>query len=103
MIGDTRAYSALGTLLGHPRAIIRQAAVAAVNSVAHPNRANDVQAWLHNSSPLMRESALKIACYLGYVESIESILACCDEQANKFAKQPWKTSPCSMTTAFPPS
>lgn len=86
MIGDIRAYPALSTLLGHPRAIVRQAAVAAINSVAHPDRAKDLQLWLRDPSPLVRESALKIACYLGCFSDLEVILACTNDEHEQVRK-----------------
>lgn len=86
MIGDIRAYPALATLLGHPRAIVRQAAVAAINSVAHPGRAKDLQSWLHDPAPLVRESALKIACYLGCCSDVETIFACCADENEQVRK-----------------
>ena len=86
MIGDIRAYSAVSALLGHPRANVRQAAVAAVNSIAHPNRASDLEHWLRDRSPLVRESAVKIACYLGLPEDVDPILACCDDENEQVRK-----------------
>jgi HEAT repeat protein len=86
MIGDIRAYPAVSLLLGHPRANVRQAAVAAVNSIAHPNRASDLARWLRDRSPLVRESAVKIACYLGIPEEPDLILACCDDENEQVRK-----------------
>ena len=86
MIGDIRAYQAIAPLLGHPRANVRQAAVAAINSIAHPNRASDLEHWLRDRSPLVRESAVKIACYLGIPEEVDLILACCDDENEQVRK-----------------
>ena len=86
MIGDLRAYPALCKLLGHPRAIVRQAVVAAINSVAHPDRARNLRVWLQDPEPLVRESALKIACYLGFSECIEPIFACCSDENEQVRK-----------------
>jgi HEAT repeat protein len=78
MIGAADAYIPVSKLLGHPRAIVRQAAVAAIHSLAHPERSNDVRRWLGHADPLVRESAVKIACYLGCLESMDPVfeLAC---------------------------
>jgi HEAT repeat protein len=79
MIGSERAYPAVTKFLAHPHANLRQAAVAAVNCIAHSDRARDAQAWLQDASPLLRESALKIACYLGFPECLDAIFACCSD------------------------
>ena len=80
MIGDDRAYPALVPFLGHPRANVRQAAAASLNSISHPDRTDDLRKWLQDSSPLVRESALKIACYLGVPECFSLVLANCDDE-----------------------
>ncbi len=80
MIGDERAYPALTKFLGHPRANVRQATVAAINCIAHPARLGDLQTWLQIGAPLVRESALKIACYLGLPECLDLVMACCNDQ-----------------------
>jgi HEAT repeat protein len=79
LIGSERAYPAVTRFLAHPRANLRQAAVAAINCIAHPDRARDVQAWLQDGSPLLCESALKIACYLGFPECLDAIFDCCHD------------------------
>jgi HEAT repeat protein len=78
-IGDARAYPALREQLVHPRANVRQAAVAAINCIAHPDRSADISQWLSGSSPLLRESALKIACYLGESQWVDAVIACCTD------------------------
>ena len=86
--GDPRAYEPLRAFFGHPSGRIRQAAVAAVNSVAHPKSATDLLAGLHDGSPLVRESNLRVAAYLGSPEGLESVLACCgdtDERVRRAA------------------
>jgi len=74
---DPRAYQPLRGLFGHPSARVRQAAAAAVNSLAHPNTASDLLAGLADPSPLIRESNLRVAGYVGPPQCLESLLECC--------------------------
>lgn len=76
-IGDRRAFEALLALMGHPQAAVRQAVVAALNSLGHPDMARHMVERLQDPDPLVRESAVKIAGYFGYDECAELLLAAC--------------------------
>jgi HEAT repeat protein len=76
-IGDRDAFEGLLALLGHRDASIRQAAIAALNSIGHPDMAARVGPLLFDPEPLVRESALRIAGYFGYPECVEQVLLCC--------------------------
>jgi len=76
-IGDLAAYETSRTFLSHEDPRVRQAAVAAINCFGHPQTSSDLLQDLQNPSPLVRESALKVAAYLGLPECFESVLACC--------------------------
>jgi len=67
-IGDRRAYEPLMALLTHDRAAVRQAAIGALNSLGHPQMANDITRLLRSDNPRLRESAARIAGYFGYPE-----------------------------------
>ncbi len=67
-IGDTRAYEALMDLLGHHSSAVRQAAIAAINSLGDERTKIDVAGKLSDSDPFVRESAVRIAGYFGYPE-----------------------------------
>jgi HEAT repeat protein len=80
-IGDRRAFERLLALLGDPDPATRQSAIAALNSIGHPDMAARVAERLVDSDRLVRESALKIAGYFGYPECVEQVLRCCDDPA----------------------
>jgi HEAT repeat protein len=67
-IGDRRAFNDLLELLGHENPAIRRAAIAALNSIGHPEMARKVASMLSNENPYVRESALRIAGYFGFPE-----------------------------------
>lgn len=77
-IGDERLYASAKALLGHANPQIRQAAVAALNSLGHPKTAGDIQQLLKDPSAIVTESAVRVAAYFGFPECIDSVLACCD-------------------------
>lgn len=67
-IGDPRAFDALLDLIGHTDAAVRQAAIAAINSLGHAEMPRRAVALLEDPDPRVRESAVKIEGYLGYGE-----------------------------------
>ena len=79
-IGDCRAFDALLDFVGHPRAAVRQAVVAAINSVGHPDTAQRVAALLDHPDPNVRESAVKIAGYFGYPCCRELLVERCNDE-----------------------
>jgi HEAT repeat protein len=79
-IGDRNAFEGLLPLLGSGDASIRQSAIAALNSIGHPEMAGRVASLLADSDPLVRESAVRIAGYFGYPDCIEQVLQCCHDE-----------------------
>jgi HEAT repeat protein len=76
-IGDRRAFEPLLSLLGHPQAAVRQSAIAAINSIGHPEMPQRAVSLLNDPHPHVRESAIRIAGYFGYAECIDLILERC--------------------------
>jgi HEAT repeat protein len=82
-IGDRRAFEALLEMIGHPDASVRQAVIAAINSLGHPEMAGRAMVLLEDPNPYVRESAVKIAGYFGYAECAGLLLErCLDEDEN---------------------
>jgi HEAT repeat protein len=79
-IGDAKAFEPLVALLGDSEAAVRQSAVAALNSIGHPDMPRRIAALLRDAEPMVRESALKVAGYFGYPECLVSVLACCHDE-----------------------
>lgn len=78
-LGDARAFETLIALIGHPDAAVRQAVIAALNSIGHPDMARRLGPLLSDPDSHVRESAVRIAGYFGYDECAEAILRCCDD------------------------
>jgi HEAT repeat protein len=78
-IGDRRAYNELICLIGHENASIRFAAIAALNSLGHPDMSRRINILLADNNPLVRESALKIAGYFGFPESRSIVQKLCSD------------------------
>jgi HEAT repeat protein len=76
-IGDASAFEELLTRLDDPDAAIRQAVIAALNSIGHPDMPRRIAGLLTDDDPVVRESAVKIAGYFGYPDCLERVLACC--------------------------
>lgn len=79
-IGDSRAFEPLVAHLDHHHAAVRQAAVASLNSLAHPDLPGRVRALLDDDSPRVRESAVRIAGYFGFTECVERVIALCMDE-----------------------
>jgi HEAT repeat protein len=73
-IGDPQAVDGLLNLIGNEDASIRQAVVAALNSIIPPSMSQRIIPLLHDSDPNVRESAVKIAGYFGYPEAAGSLV-----------------------------
>ena len=77
----TRSSALIG-LLATPDAAIRQAVIAALNSIGHPGDAAPHRpSCSTDPDPTVRESALKIAGYFGYPACLDRVLACCQDAA----------------------
>jgi HEAT repeat protein len=59
---------------------VRQAAIAAINSLGHPEMAGRAVKLLTDPDPRVRESAVKIAGYFGYGECVELLLERCRDE-----------------------
>jgi HEAT repeat protein len=75
-LGDQDAFEALLGLLDHGDTAVRQAAIAALNSIGHPEMPAQVTVLLDDGNPVVRESAVKIAGYFGYARCAERVIAC---------------------------
>jgi HEAT repeat protein len=78
-LGDSDAFEPLLSLLGHVDAAVRQAAIAALNSIGHHDMPARIAPLLDDPNPLVRESAVKIAGYFGYRECVEGVLERCSD------------------------
>jgi HEAT repeat protein len=78
-IGDARAFNALLALLGHDDGAIRQASIAALNSIGHRDMPQRVLGLLDDANPLVRESAAKIAGYFGYQQCLQRVIDRCSD------------------------
>lgn len=78
-IGDRRAFDPLVVMLGHPNAAVRQAVIAALNSLGHPEMAARALTLMADENPNVRESAVRIAGYFGYAECQELLLERCHD------------------------
>ncbi|MFB2922954.1 HEAT repeat domain-containing protein [Aerosakkonema funiforme] len=76
-IGDRRAYDTLLSLMGHPSPGVRQAVVAALNSLGHPDMLTRTIDLLQDKDPHVRESAVKIAGYFAFNECVTLLLERC--------------------------
>jgi HEAT repeat protein len=81
-IGDPLAFTRLLGMLDHPEAVVRQAVVAALNSIGHPEMELAIAARLRDDSPRVREAAARVAGYFGYASCLRQMVELCvDEEA----------------------
>ena len=74
-IGSSDAFESLLALIGHRDSAIRQAVIAALNSIGHPEMPVRMVALLDAADPIVRESAVKVAGYFGYPQCVDGVLA----------------------------
>ncbi len=74
-IGDPRALEPLLDVLSRPETAVRQAAIAALNSLGHPDLPARTETLLHSPNALVRESAARIVGYFGFANCVEPFLA----------------------------
>ena len=79
-IGDRRSLDRLLDLVGHPKPAVRQAVIAAINSIGHPEMASRTAKLLTDPDPYIRESAVQIAGYFGYEGCIEPLFERCVDE-----------------------
>ena len=82
-IGDRRAFEPLLALLGHSDPAVRQGAIAALDSLGHPELENQVTQLLSTPNPRLRESAVRIAGYFAFPQCVEFIFARTQDQSEK--------------------
>jgi HEAT repeat protein len=73
-LGDERALPELLPLFAHEHAPVRQAAVAAVNSIGAEGTAMEIGRRLTDADPRVRECAVRVAGYFGFDTSIPGIV-----------------------------
>ena len=61
-------------MLGHQDGGVRQSAIGALNSIGHPDLPARIRERLTDPDPLVRESAVRIAGYFGYAETVDGLL-----------------------------
>jgi HEAT repeat protein len=103
MIGDRRAYAPLLDLLGHADVGVRRAAGSALNSLGHPDMASDMATFLRDPRPLVRESAVKIAGYVGYSECVGLLLECCTDEVNNVRRAAVESLACLESVSVLPA
>jgi HEAT repeat protein len=79
-IGDHQAFDALISLLGYPDITVRLGAIAALNSLAHPEMPQKALSLLTDPDPLVRESGVKIAGYFAFEECLEALFTCANDE-----------------------
>lgn len=92
--GDERAYASAKNFLAHANLRVRQAAVATLNSLGHPQTAVDIKPLLHDPDPLVCESAIMVAAYFGFPECVDSLLACCNHPDERVRRVAIEHLPC---------
>jgi HEAT repeat protein len=80
-LGDPAALDALIGLLPHGDPAVRQAAIAALNSIGHTDMPPRIRTLLDDASPIVRESAVKVAGYFGYSDCAARVLELCGDPA----------------------
>ena len=99
-LGDGEAFDALIGLLGHADTAVRQAVIAALNSIGHPDMPERIVGLLDDPNPVVRESAVRIAGYFGYA-------ACADGSSpaptppRRSAARPWTPAVFDTPAPFP--
>ncbi len=78
-LGDGEAFERLLGLLGHVDSAVRQAAIAALNSIGHPDMPSRIATLIDDPNPTVRESAVKIAGYFGYPTCADGVLKRCTD------------------------
>jgi hypothetical protein len=65
-LGDGDAFEALFGMLGHGDTAVRQAVIAALNSIGGAEMPARITALLDDPNPIVRDSAVRIAGYFGH-------------------------------------
>ncbi len=73
-LGAAAALDALFALFGHPNAVVRRAAVAAVNGIGASGIAARARAAMAAGDPHSRECAIRVAGYFGFEDCVPGIV-----------------------------
>lgn len=76
-LGDPRAFETLLSMVGHRDAAVRQAVIAAINSLGHPEMPARAVVLLNDPDPYVRESVVRIAGYFGFTECVDLLVERC--------------------------
>lgn len=80
-IGDNRAFESLLSLIGSRESAVRTAAIAALNSIGHPDMESRIITYLGDLDALVRESAVQISGYFAFDRCVDLVLAACHDTA----------------------
>lgn len=78
-LGAQEAFEPVMLQLGAENSSVRRAAVAALNSIGHPQMPERIKKLLQSENPLERESAIQVAGYFGYPECKDLIIQSLDD------------------------
>ncbi len=78
-IGDARSFQSLLALLGHEDLPVRQAAVAAVAALGHPDTGPVMTQLVAAADGAVRESAVRIIEAAGCRDCVDAVIAACDD------------------------
>jgi HEAT repeat protein len=78
-LGTQEAFEPLLEQLGSANPSVRRAAIAALNSVGHPEMPHRIEKFIQNENPLIRESAIHIAGYFGYSNCKNLVKLCLED------------------------
>jgi PAS domain S-box-containing protein len=78
-LGVSEAFEPLLVQLGAENPSVRRAAIAALNSVGHPEMRYRMEQLIQSENPLLRESAIHIAGYFGYRNCRELVKHCLED------------------------
>lgn len=84
-LGAQEAFEPVMLLLGAENSSVRRAAVAALNSIGHPQMPGRIKKLLQSKNPLERESAIQIAGYFGYLECKDLVIQSLEDPDQRIA------------------
>ncbi|MCX8056961.1 MAG: HEAT repeat domain-containing protein [Ignavibacteria bacterium] len=79
-IGSADAYHKILELLKHPSPVVRRSAIAALNSIGHPNMSKDIHKLLYSENYNELDSAIRIAGYFGFTNCTDRMIELCSHE-----------------------
>ncbi len=76
-IGSREPYHKILNLLKHPSNVVRRTAIAALNSIGHPQMSKDIEHLLYSENLLELDSAIRIAGYFGFQNCVRKMIELC--------------------------